>query len=268
MTPTAIAIEFKEITLRSGVRLRYAELGPRTGRPVLLLHGYSDSWFSFSPILGSIDPQLRLIVPDQRGHGDSDRPDAGYAPRHLAVDALALLDALGIGSAVAVGHSMGSFVVQHMMAVAPNRVNQAVLVGSAASADNEVVRSLVPLVQALTDPVDPAFVREFQQSTIHRPVPPAFLDRAVRESLKLPAKVWKAVLAGLLDLPALLPAGSALCPVHLFWGDHDTIFGQADQGELLKLYPGSRLEVFKDVGHAVHWEAPHDFAIRLQAALA
>src|SRR5688572_24681977 len=135
MTSTTAAIEFREVTLRSGVRLHYADVGPRTGRPVLLLHGYSDSWFSFSPILSSMDSQLRLIIPDQRGHGDSGRPDSGYSPQDLAIDALALLDALGIASTAAVGHSMGSFVVQRMMAMAPKRVNRAVLAGSAASAD-------------------------------------------------------------------------------------------------------------------------------------
>jgi pimeloyl-ACP methyl ester carboxylesterase len=214
-----------------------------------------------------MDPELRLIIPDQRGHGDSDRPPGGYTPEGMAADALALLDALGVSSVAAVGHSMGSFAVQRMMAMAPECISRAVLVGSAASSNNEVVRSLLPAVQALTDPVDPAFVREFQQSTIYRPVTPSFLDRVVAESLKLPARVWKAVLAGLLGLPVVEQAAPVRCPVWSFWGDRDAIFSRDEQDQLLKLYPGLRLEVFKEVGHAVHWEAPREFADRLTAVL-
>jgi pimeloyl-ACP methyl ester carboxylesterase len=218
-------------------------------------------------VIPFLDARLRLIIPDQRGHGDSDRPSGGYSPADLANDAIELLNALGIASAAAVGHCMGGFVLQRMITMAPSRVNRAVLVASAASANNGVVRSLLPAVQALTDPVDPAFVREFQLSTIHRPVPADFLDRVVAESLKLPARVWQAVLAELLNLPVLAGARSIPCPISLFWGDHDLIFSQADQHELLGRLPGSSLEIFKGVGHAIHWEAPQEFSVRLMRAL-
>ena len=73
MTSTQLTHEPKEINLSTGVRLRYLDLGPSDGQPLLLLHGYSDSWFSFSRIIGLLPPNLRLIIPDQRGHGDSQR---------------------------------------------------------------------------------------------------------------------------------------------------------------------------------------------------
>ena len=264
MTSSTLAITFGEASLRTGVRLRYAEAGPRTGRPVLLLHGYSDSWFSFSPIIDLLPPDLRLIVPDQRGHGDSERPAGKYRPDELAADGVALLDALGVPSAAVMGHSLGSFVAQWMAILAPKRISRLLLLGSAASPDNEAVRSLVPVVQSLTDPVDVDFVREFQLSTIHRPVAPEFLERAIAESLKLPARVWKAVLAGLLDMPTLLSGAAGIrCPVDLYWGDRDTIFGRSDQEDLLRLIPGARLHVLDAVGHALHWEAPEEFVRRL-----
>jgi pimeloyl-ACP methyl ester carboxylesterase len=261
------AIEFRNVELRTGVRLRYADVGPRNGTPVLLLHGYSDSWFSFSRILGLLPTEWRLIIPDQRGHGESGRPAQGYTPGHFADDAVALLDGLGIASAVIIGHSMGSFVAQRVALLAARRVRRLVLVGSAASADNEVVRSLVPLVQSLTDPVDPAFVREFQMSTIYRPVPAAFLERVIAESLKLPAHVWKAVLAGLLDLPTITDMGTIQCPASILWGDRDAIFGRSDQDALLRLIPGARLHVFNEIGHDPHWEGPDEFVRALRAAM-
>ena len=267
MTSVVSAIEFREITLRTGVRLRYADAGPRDGRPMILLHGYSDSWFSFTPVLGRIPADLRLIIPDQRGHGESERPADGYTPQQFAADAIALLEALGIQSATVIGHSLGGFIAQQMALLAPKRVEKLVIVASAASADNEAVRSLVPVVQSLTDPVDPGFVREFQMSTIYRPVPPVFLERAIAESLKLPARVWKAVLAGLLDLPHLSAEAAQQCRASIFWGNRDSIFSRSDQDALLRRFPGAGLHVFTEVGHAIHWEAPDEFVFHLMAAI-
>ena len=120
MIATAAAIEFRSIDLPTGVRLRYADVGPRSGRPVLLLHGYSDSWFSFSRIPGLMPPDARLIIPDQRGHGSSERPEEGYTPDDFAMDAIALVEEIGASSATVVGHSLGSFIAQRMAVLAPN----------------------------------------------------------------------------------------------------------------------------------------------------
>jgi pimeloyl-ACP methyl ester carboxylesterase len=191
-----------------------------------------------------------------------------YADEQLAADAIALLEALRVPAALVVGHSLGSFVAQRLAEAAPQRVRGLVLVGSAATANNEIMESMVPIVQALTDPVDEKFVREFQIGTIYRPVPPDFLDRVVAEGLKLPAMVWKAVLAGLLDMPTA-PAGLKLitCPVSIFWGDRDAIFGRSDQDELMRLIPQARLQVFTEVGHALHWEAPDEFVKQLSRVI-
>ncbi|MEQ9814026.1 MAG: hypothetical protein RLO50_14705 [Azospirillaceae bacterium] len=48
----------------------------------------------------------------------------------------------------------------------------------------------------MEDPVDPGFVREFQESTLAKSVPQSFFETIVQESLKLPARVWKDMVAG------------------------------------------------------------------------
>ena len=173
-TVTLDEIKFQQASLETGVRLRYVDVGPRTARPLIFLHGYSDSWFAWSPILSAAPSNLRLIVLDQRGHGESERPQTGYTLDHFALDALALLDELGIGSASIVGHCLGGLVAQRMAALAPERVDRLILISTAASANNEVIRSMQPEVDTLTDPVDTTFIRGFQRSTIYRPVSPAF----------------------------------------------------------------------------------------------
>lgn len=67
-------VQFSDVMLRTGVRLRYGVQGDAKGEPVILLHGYTDSSFSYSTVLPLLDRKYRVYVLDQRGHGESDRP--------------------------------------------------------------------------------------------------------------------------------------------------------------------------------------------------
>lgn len=260
-----MSLRFFHTLLPSGIRLHCAEQGPADGRPVLMLHGLSDSWFSFSRILPLLPADWRVIMPDQRGHGESERPVDGYSPSRMAEDALDLLETLCGKPVTVVGHSMGSFVAQHVAAMSPSRVEQVVLIGSAASSRNRLMEYLAEEIASLVDPVDERFVREFQLSTLHRPVPDAFFERAVAESRKLPAHVWRAAVNGLIDEPRALRAIRQ--PALVMWGEHDQIFSRGEQEELLEQLPQADLEVIPGLGHAPHWEDPVGFAARLVGAL-
>jgi non-heme chloroperoxidase len=167
-------VQFSSVSLKRGVRLRYAYKGDPAGKPVILLHGYGDSWFSYSPILPLLDRKYRIYIPDQRGHGESDRPTGGYALRDFAADVVAFMDAMNIRQASIVGHSMGSFVAQHVAVRAPERVSKLVLIGSATRIRNNVIEDLQHEINALTDPVPEKFVREFQTSVAFQPLPEEF----------------------------------------------------------------------------------------------
>lgn len=273
--PTAAAVahagrpRFADVRLSTGVRLRYAEQGDASAPPVILLHGYSDSWFSWSEVMPRLAARHRVFALDQRGHGDSDRPASGYAMRDLAADVVAFMDARGIPRAAVVGHSMGSIVAREVVRLAPARVSQLVLVGSATTARNEVVLGLQKDVDALVDPVPTAFAREFQVGTAHRPVPSAFMDRAVAESLKLPAAVWRQLIAGIVDAPTATARPDApRIPTLVLWGDRDAIFPRSEQDALLRAYQPSTLTVYAGTGHALHWEEPERFARDVLAFLA
>jgi non-heme chloroperoxidase len=99
-----------------GTRLRYFRQGPPDAPAVLMLHGLSDSSFSYSRILPLIPPQFQALALDARGHGESGRPETGYDLTNLARDAVAVLDAAHIRSAFVVGHSMGTFIARGMAA--------------------------------------------------------------------------------------------------------------------------------------------------------
>ena len=251
---------FADTRLRTGVRLRYAEQGDRRRHPLILLHGYSDSWFSYSRVLPGLAERHRVYALDLRGHGDSDRPASGYAMRDMAADVVAFMDATGIASATIVGHSMGSFVAQQVAALAPERVARLVLVGSGTSPRNIVgISELEAAVRALRDPVPPEFARDFQVSTIFHPIPPEFLDEAVTASLMLPARVWQEVMSGMLATepePRLGPSGIRTL---VLWGNRDAIFHRPEQDALLAAVPGAILKVYEETGHALHWERPEEF---------
>ena len=259
---------FADIRLATGVRLRYGSQGDANGPTVILLHGYSDSWFSWSRVLPRIPTRYRAIAPDLRGHGDSEQPDGGYAMRDLAGDVLALMDALGIASASVVGHSMGSFVAQQVALAAPSRVERLVLVGSASSVHSMPgVAAFAEAVYALQDPVPEAFAREFQVSTIHHPVPDEFLDTAVATSLRLPARVWRGILAGMLATAPAPGLAGLRVPTLVLAGERDTIFPAAAQRELLARLPGARSVTYPSTGHAPHWERPEIVVADLVAFL-
>ena len=263
LTSEANEITLREVTLPSGVRLQYAETGKPDGEPVILLHGYTDSWFSYSRVLPLLAPRYRAISITQRGHGDSDRP-GGYTGGDFAADVDAFMQALGIERATVVGHSMGSFIAQTVAIEYPHRVKKLVLVGSGTVAGNEVVLGLRDAVQELTDPVPYTFAYEFQASTAFVPLPQEFLQTAVSESLKLPAQVWKDVLDGLIATENADRLDEIAAPTLVVWGDQDGIFPRAEQDALAAIIPNATLSVYAQTGHAPHWERPADFAKELE----
>ena len=221
----------KSVELPGRVRLEYVEQGDPAGVPVLMLHGVTDSWRSFEPLLPHLPASIRAIAVSQRGHGDSGRPASGYRTRDFAADAAAFADALGLGPAVVVGHSMGStnakrFAIDHRM-----RTRGLVLIGAFASYRHNapVAEFWHSAVTALADPIDPVFVREFQESTLARPIPAAFLDTVVRESLKVPARVWRASFEGMFEDDFAAELGAIGAPTLALWGDRDGFAGRADQ---------------------------------------
>jgi pimeloyl-ACP methyl ester carboxylesterase len=255
------------VQLATGVRMRYAVQGDPHGRPVVLLHGYSDSWFSWSRILPHVPAGWRVYALDLRGHGGTSRPESGYRLADMADDVLAFLDVQGIQRADVVGHSMGSLVAQHVAARAPERVSRLVLVGSTDGVNQELSRSLGEALNSMPGSVAEEFAREFQASTLYLPVPDEFFRDVVATSLSVPLPVWKAVLDGFSGSAARADLARISAPTLLLWGARDAYFLRADQDALLAGIAGSRLLPYAETGHAPHWERPEQFAGDLVAFL-
>lgn len=260
-------MKVKSIELPNRVTLQYVEQGRRDGLPVVLLHGITDSWRSFEPLLPHLPDSLHAFALTQRGHGDSSRPASGYRIEDFAGDVASFMDAMGLESAVVVGHSMGTAVAQRFAIDRPGRVRGLVLLGAVATLQgNAPVQELWnTMVSTLADPIDREFVLDFQRSTVAREIPPAFLEAVVDESLKLPARVWRDAFTGLLEADLTPSLGLIAAPTLLLWGDTDVI---ADLGQQVVLGEGiaaAELRVYSGGGHAVHWESPERVAADIAA---
>ena len=185
-------LEFATTRLSTGPRLRYAERGDREGEAIIFLHAYADSWFSYSRVLALLSPSYHAFAPDQRGHGDSDKPGCCYTADDYAADVDAFMGAVGIKEATFVGDSAGGMIAQRVALDYPHRVGRLVLIGSPATLlENDAVVEFLASVRALEDPVPAEFVRRFVEGVIYHPVPDEFLSTVISESQKVPARVWR-----------------------------------------------------------------------------
>ena len=251
-----------EIDLATGVTLSYMSTGPASGTPVLLLHAWGESRRSFDRLLPLLPATIHAIAMDQRGHGDAGKPKAGYSLEHFAEDIVAFMDAAGISTAVLVGSSSGGYVAQQVAVTRRDRVAGLVLVGS--PRDLQGRPAFADEVEQLSDPMDPAWVREsltwFPQ--FHQ-VPQWYIDDRVRDGVRIPANVWRATFNGLIAARPPTDGGTIAAPTLVIWGDRDELLPREQEEALVAAIPGARLLIYEDTGHLVLWEQPERVACDL-----
>ena len=115
----AMDIEHRTLAL-SRVRLHVALAG--AGDPVVLLHGWPQTWHEWRKVMPMLAGQYRVIAPDLPGLGDSSRPADGYDKKTLARDLVEMCGALGLGRFHLVGHDWGGPTAFALAAAIPARV--------------------------------------------------------------------------------------------------------------------------------------------------
>lgn len=253
-------VAVKAARLRSGLVLPYAQAGRPEGVPVVFVHGLADSWWTFEPLLRRLPAALCGYAPTQRGHGDAGRPPDGYGPQDFADDLVEFLDAVEVRRTVLVGASSGGVAARLVAGSHPDRVAGLVLAGVPATlAGRPDVRAPAERVRHLDDPVPRALAEEMMAARTSRPLGRGLFATLVEENLKVPARVWRETVRGLLETDLEATLRGILVPTLVLWGDADSVLPRTDQQRILDAVLGARLVVYEGAGHALYWEEPDRF---------
>jgi pimeloyl-ACP methyl ester carboxylesterase len=235
------------------VRLAVHERG--AGAPVVLLHAWGETHRSFERLSELLPADWHVVMPDQRGVGDSDKPTTGYRLEDAATDVAGLLDALDIPAAWVVGNSSGAYVAQQLAVALPDRLLGLVLVGAPRS-----LARLDPfgeILETFHDPVVPEDIEALNERLELPPtIPRAFLDVQDAAALTIPRHVWLAGYRGLIEAAPPTETGTIGVPTLLLNGADDELLGSAEATKLAAAIPNSRYHVYAKTGHFVLWERP------------
>ncbi len=254
----------------NGIALNVVDTG--SGPAILLLHGFPDSaalWRHQIPAL--IDAGYRVIAPDLRGFGESDRPEgvANYAMPTLVGDVLGVLDALGVAHAAVVGHDWGAALGWAMAALATDRVDRlaALSVGHPSGYLTDAIRqrelSWYMLFFQFVDVAEEALARDDwallrswlrEASDLER-----YLADLGRPGALTAALNWYRanVTPEAFGRPNPLPLPPAGCPVLGLWSSGDHFCGEAQMLTSHQRVRGSwRYERIEGASHWIPLDAP------------
>lgn len=232
------------------------------GVPVLLFHGFPFSSESFWPQLESPPRGVRLLVPDHRGFGRSALAPGVATMESMAEDGLALLDALGLPSAVVGGVSMGGYVAIALTRLDPGRVRGLLLIDTQSLPDDEAGRARR---EATAQDVEQNGVAGVASGLLPRLLS-AHVDPAIkaRVDLMMRAQSAQAVAAASRGMAARIDGKDILSrfsgPCAIVVGAEDAITPLEKAKVMQDLVGGSTLHQIAGAGHLTNLERPAEFA--------
>lgn len=245
-------IELKRNRFSSGeLNLSYLDAGGE-GHPFIALHAHWMDARTFHSLANALQPEWRLIAPDQRGHGYSDHA-ADYSREGYLADLLALLDELAIDRFPLLGHSLGGVNAYHFAARHPERVTEMIIedIGVILEGDGSFVKPWAGVYETR---------RELENKIGERLTPyvePSFRESAdgwrvafdpedmVRSTAACSGDHWKIWL-------------TSHCPALVVRGRQSRVSDPAHLREMASRRPQTKF-VELDGGHAVHLDAAPAF---------
>jgi pimeloyl-ACP methyl ester carboxylesterase len=260
----------------AGTRVRYVRRG--SGPPVLLIHGFASSLYTWKDVLPVLAASHDVVALDMPAHGESDVPGEMRAALFPQV-AVGLMDRLGLERASLVGNSLGGAVAVAVAAHHPTRVDRLVLIDAAgynfAQQDRPWILRLAGATRGGTVlerlPVQRRLATTALRQVVHddRLVTADRVDEYVTP-LERPGviRALGALLAsgGDLGFPGIV--GSVRAPTLVVWGREDRWIPVEHAERFAAALPGSRVEVIDGCGHMPQEERPEDVARLVAAFLA
>jgi non-heme chloroperoxidase len=258
--------EVGHLTTSDGVSLYYLEAG--SGKPILMIPGWSQTAEQFKYQLEGLSDRYRVIAIDMRGHGESDKPEFGYKVSRLAKDIHDTIEALDLEEVNILGHSMGSSVIWNYYDLyGPDRLAKLLLIdqmpmitSNPAWSEEEKVnsgaiftpQSLYETINALAGPNGVETTRGFIGNMVTKSIPEADKEWIIERNLRMPrqhastllynhaTQDWRDLIPRL-DLPTLVVGGRvSVVP----WRSQEWIAAQV---------PGAHLEIFEEAEGGNHF---------------
>jgi len=232
-----------------------------SGPPLVLLHGFPLAMAIWDPIRPGLAEVARVVTPDLRGFGASDKPTGDYSMEALAEDVVRLADALGLERFLLGGHSMGGYVALRVAAAHRDRVAGLVLVDSRAEADAPDGRARRDAAIArIASEGGAGFLDEFVPNLIASAVrerSPRLLAELRAMAAEVPDHVLAGCLAGMRDRPDSSDLLRSLdVPALVVVGADDAITPLAAARAMTAALPRAALAVIPGAGHTPSVERP------------
>jgi 3-oxoadipate enol-lactonase len=241
------------------VKIAWEERGD--GPPLLLIQGLGYGRWSWAPIVPALAERYRVLWFDNRGIGDSDKPEGPYTARLMADDARQVLDEAGAGRAHVLGASLGGMIAQELAAGSPERVDKLVLCCTTPGG-------------AATVPMPDVTVRLFAEAATLGPE--VALRRFVENALAADASAE--LIQELFDLRVAHPPdpagwqaqaaagvtfagvdGAIAAPTLIVTGTEDNVVDPHNSDVLAERIPGAEVQRIDRTGHLFFWEQPGAF---------
>lgn len=251
--------------------MHYVEAGD--GEPVILLHGFPESWYSWRHQIEALAPNYHVIVPDQRGYNETEnRPP--YDTETLQRDILALMDHLGLKSAHVVGHDWGAAIAWLLAIYHPSKVRtlticnvpHPVLFERGVRRPRQMVRSwYMAAFQLPWLPERVLAMRNYHilaRTLIHDCRPETFTREDIkailagwrRQGLNGGLNWYRALVRNRRPLPEPVPPVQA--PTLLVWGEKDIALGKDLTYGTEEFVPNLKVEYLPEASHWVQQDEP------------
>jgi pimeloyl-ACP methyl ester carboxylesterase len=242
------------------------------GPPVVLLHPFPVNHEFWLPVVETLSGRYRVIMPDLRGHGESEVGEGLATMAKHADDLARVMDDAQLGRAPIIGVSIGGYLLFEFWRKYRGRVSALGLCNTKAPADNEEGRaarlqSAKDVLERGTEPFFESMIpRVLSQTT--RDTRPDLVEGALRMMRKMSPQDVAQVQRGMAERPDSLETLTTIkVPTLLITGDEDTTTG-IKEAELMRQHiAGSQLRVIPKAGHYAAWEQPEQAARLLRQFL-
>ncbi|MEO6112843.1 MAG: alpha/beta hydrolase [Sphingomicrobium sp.] len=285
-------IEQRRLKLSTGITMNVALAGPADAPPVIFVHGFPESHRTWRAVAPLLDDKARLIMPDLRGFGASDKPQdvADYATEHLLADLFALADALGIERFALVGHDWGGAIAWAAALRGDPRIERLAIINSPhplifqrSLIDDPVQRAASQYMNAFRDPAmeagiarmglesffDKSFSKHVDLATISPDERQSYLDDWSQPGALTAMLNWyraSRIVVPKVGEETVMPdwvqhgVPKIRIPVRVIWGLDDKALlpvqleGIGEVGDDVEVVP------LNGVGHFAPWQAPGQVA--------